>query len=141
MFPPHKSIQVFLLTTGRAPLKDRRPMGRSSALKFLHISGTPVGSDFWRRKGSGAQTGRKSWNRCVFGIQILYISGTPLGCDFCLRNSSGAHTGRKSRNRIFFCLKIIYISGTPLGSDFWLSPNGKKIMESICFCYHNPMHF
>ena len=27
MFPPRNSIQVFFLATGRAPLKDRRPMG------------------------------------------------------------------------------------------------------------------
>ena len=48
------------------------------------ISGTPLGLDFWRRKGSGAQTGRKSWNRYISGIEILCISGTPLGSDYWL---------------------------------------------------------
>ena len=45
MFPPHKSIQVFLLTIGRATLKDRRPMGHSSILKsytFLAPLSEPI---------------------------------------------------------------------------------------------------
>ena len=31
MSPPHKSIQVFLFTPGRAPLKDGRPIGLTGA--------------------------------------------------------------------------------------------------------------
>ena len=60
-----------------------------------HISGTPLGSDFWLRNGTGAQTGGKSWNLYVFVFTIRYISGTPLGSDFWLRNGSGAQTGGK----------------------------------------------
>ena len=31
MSPPHKSMQVFLFTLGRAPLKDGRPIGLTGA--------------------------------------------------------------------------------------------------------------
>ena len=53
---------------------------------------------------------------------------------------------REENHRIdmFLVFKSYNISGTPLGSDFWLrrlrSPNGRKIMESICFWYSNPTH-
>ena len=39
---------------------------------------------------------------------------------------------------------MLSISGTPLGSDFWQkkrSPNGRKFIESISFCYSNLKHF
>ena len=59
--------------------------------QILSNSGTPLGSNFWPRKGSGAQTGRKIWNRSVFAIQILRIVGTPFGFDFHSRRLQGPY--------------------------------------------------
>ena len=132
MFPPHKSIQVFLLTTGRAPLKDRRPMSHSSVFKFLHISGAPFGSDFWPRKSFGAQAGGKLWNRYVFGIHP-YV--------FWRRKNSGAQTGWKIMESIgFWYSNPIHFWRPPsriryLAPNRLRSPNGRKIMESIGFWY------
>ena len=50
---------------------------------FLAPLSDPI---FWFRKGSGAQTGRKSWNLYVSDLKIPCISGTLVGSDIWLRN-------------------------------------------------------
>ena len=97
--------------------------------KMLHISGTPLGSDLWLQKRSGAQTGGKSWKLYVFGIQVLHISGTPLGSYFWLRKRSGAQAGQSigfwHSDPIHFWhpSRIRFLAPKKL----W-NPNGRKII-------------
>ena len=101
MFPPHESIQVFLLTTGRTPLKDSRPMRLSSAFLSSYTFLAPL-SDPIFGPVKAAQTGGKSWNRYVFGIQILSISGTPSDSIFGSETVPGPK--RKENNIIYMFL-------------------------------------
>ena len=49
--------------------EENHGIDRVFVITVLYIPGTPVGSDFWRRKCSGAQTEGKSWNLYVFDIK------------------------------------------------------------------------
>ena len=99
-------------------------------IKVLHISSAPLGYDFWLRKSSGVQMGRKSWNRYAFGMRTLHISGAPLGSDFWLRKGFGAQTNGKYGIDKFLKLKsytfLAPLSDPIFGSEKAPEPKRKE---------------
>ena len=82
----------------------------------------------------------------MFLLLLSYACVAPLS-DTIFGSEMAPEPKREENHGIdrFFVLQpytfLAPLSDPMFGSEMVRSPNGRKIMESIGFCYYNPIHF